>query len=898
MSPPAAAPRRLAQLALLLAAGLTSAAEPASFSPRLLEPLTARPIGPANMSGRVTAIAVVENKPATMFVAAASGGLWKTVNNGITWTPVFDEQPVASLGDVAVAPSNPDVVWVGTGESNARNSVSWGDGAYKSTDAGKTWKHVGLKETDYVGRIAIHPKNPDIVYVAAMGRFWGPNKERGIYKTLDGGKSWEQVKFLNEDTGFIDLVMDPADPETLYAAAYPVRRDAFSGGNPATMTGPEGGLYKSTDGGKSWNKLTNGLPDRPIGRCGLAVCRKDPRLVYAVVQTDRTAVRNVPGQAEGNSGKVETGGVFRSDDRGETWTKVNDLCPRPFYFGQIRVDPNNPQRVYVLGITLHVSTDGGKTFRADSAPGVHSDLHALWIDPADSRHLVSGSDGGLFLSYDRSAHWEHLKNLPISQFYGVAVDMRQPYRVYGGLQDNGTWGGPSRTYNREGITICDWFRVYGADGFQCQVDPTDADTVYAEWQYGRLLRLNVRTGEENDIQPKAAKGEPAYRFNWNAPVLLSPHNPRTLFFAGNHVFRSVDRGAVWEVISPDLTRGKPGPSPHTGHTITALAQSPLKAGILYAGTDDGRIHVTRDGGSSWKDVSDSVPLTLPSHPAGGEGKPGKPSPPADGGEGKVRGTADSWVTRIEASHFAEGTAYLALDRHRHEDRAPYVFRTEDYGATWKPLANNLPAGGPVHVIREDPRNRDLLYVGTEFGLFVSLDRGASWLPLRNGLPTVPVHDLVIHPRDRELVVGTHGRGIYVIDVAPLQELTAKVRAEPAHLFDVKPALVFHFRGARGMGVGKNYIAPNPPYGAAIYYYLKDKAMEDVRVTVSDPLGNPVAILQGPGEAGLHQVQWNLLGRASIVPPRAATSVPPGDYVVRVKIGDQVLAKKVRVEAEE
>jgi photosystem II stability/assembly factor-like uncharacterized protein len=857
-------------LAVLLLVRPVPAAESVTLTPALLGPLTARSIGPANMGGRVTGVAVVESKPSTMYVATASGGLWKTVNRGTTWTPVFDEQPVASIGDVAVASSDPNVVWVGTGEANARNSVSWGDGVYQSTDAGKTWKNVGLKETSHIGRVVIHPKNPNVVYVAALGRIWGPSRERGVYKTVGGGKTWEQVKFLDEDTGFVDLVMDPADPETLFAAAYQVRRDAFSGVNPATMTGPASGIYKTTDGGQTWERLTEGLPDRPLGRCGLAIYRKDPRILFAIVQTDRTSLRTVSGQPAGDSGKVETGGVFRSADGGATWAKVNDLCPRPFYFGQIRIDPNDPQRVYVLGIALHVSTDGGKTFYADAAPGVHSDLHALWINPADSRHLIAGSDGGMFFSYDRGARWEHLKTLPIGQFYGVAVDVRRPYRVFGGLQDNGIWGGPSRTTNREGITVADWFRVYEADGFRCQVDPTDPDLLYAEWQYGRLMRFNVRSGQETDVQPKPGKGEQAYRFNWNAPVLLSPHNPRIVFFGGNHVFRSIDRGDTWERLSPDLTHGQPGTSANTGHTLTALTQSPLQANVLYAGSDDGRLHVSRDGGAAWQDVSARVPGVPP----------------------------ERWITSLEASHFDAGTAYLALDRHRHKDRAPYVFRTEDHGKTWKPLANNLPPTGPVHVIREDPRNRDLLYVGTEFGLFASIDRGESWVPIRNGLPTVAVHDLVVHPRDRELVIGTHGRSIYVLDVAALQEMNRQMLGEAAHLFDVKPATVFRYRGSHGLGTGKNYLAPNPPYGAAIYYYLKEAVEAGVRVSIADATGTPVAELSGPGTPGLHRVQWNLVGFPSLTPPRPAKEVGPGDYAVRLKVGGKVLARKVRVEAEE
>ncbi len=451
------------------------AAQPVSLEAKLLDGLTARSIGPANMGGRIVAVAVVENRPATMYLATASGGLWKTVNNGTTWSPVFDHENTVSLGDVALAPSNPDIVWVGTGEANPRNSVSWGDGVYKSTDGGKTWKNMGLRDTHHIGRIVIHPKNPDIVYVAALGHLWGPNKDRGVFKTVDGGKTWELVQFVSESTGFIDLAMDPSDPDTLYAAAYRVRRDGFSGGNPAVQYGANAGLYKTSDAGKSWIKLTEGLPKGPYGRCGIAICRKDPSILYAVIQTEKSRLlRNAEwGQAAKTNAQPETGGVFRSLDKGQTWVKLNDLCPRPFYFGQIRVDPSDDHCIYVLGVALHVSRDGGKTFGNKGAPGVHGDHHALWIDPRDSQHLVLGNDGGIYFSYDRGTHWEHLQNLPIGQFYSVAVDMRKPYRVYGGLQDNGTWGGSSATRNLEGITSADWFRLMTGDGFQCQVDPAD-----------------------------------------------------------------------------------------------------------------------------------------------------------------------------------------------------------------------------------------------------------------------------------------------------------------------------------------------------------------------------------------------------------------------------------------
>jgi photosystem II stability/assembly factor-like uncharacterized protein len=831
---------------------------------QFLEPLAPRPLGPANMSGRVTAVAVVESRPKVMYVAAASGGVWKTVNNGASWAPVFDGQPVASIGDVAVAPSDPDVVWVGTGEANPRNSVSWGDGVYKSADGGKTWQNMGLRESAHVGRIVIHPKNPDIVYVAALGRCWGPNKERGIYKTADGGKTWDRVLYVNEDTGGVELAMDPSDPDMLYAAMWRVRRDAFSGGNPAVQFHSDSGLYKTADAGKTWDKLTKGLPDRPLGRIGVSISRKDPRVVYAVVPTDRTTIRTSPGQPPETSDKAETGGLFRSADRGATWIKLNDVCPRPFYYGQVRVDPNDDQRVYVLGVSLFASADGGKTFRNDAGGGAHSDAHALWIDPADPEHLVLGTDGGVYLSYDRGAKWEHVKNLPISQFYGIAADTRKPYRVYGGLQDNGTWAGPSRTRHSDGITLADWTRVLGADGFQCQADPADADTVYAETQYGGLRRLNVRTGGESDVEPPALEKPAAHRFNWNTPLLLSPHDPRVVYYGGEMLFKSTNRGDRWEAISPDLTRGKPGPSEDRGHTITTVAESPARPGVLWAGTDDGRVHVSRNGGGDWSDVGGKIPGVPP----------------------------DRWVTRVECSPFAEGTAYVSIDRHRNDDRAPYLFQTDDFGATWKSIASNLPDGGPVHVVRADPRNRDLLFAGTEFGLFVSIDGGAVWAPVK-ALPTVPVFDLAVQARDRELVIATHGRGLYVMDVGPLEQLGAKTLAEPLHLFDVKPATTFKYRGGRGLDPTRDFAAPNPPYGATVYYYLKEKAAEPVQVVVTDGQKAVTAELTGGSEPGLHAVQWDLRTAAA-----SKGDAAPGEYSVRVTAGGQTATKKVRVETEE
>jgi photosystem II stability/assembly factor-like uncharacterized protein len=855
----------------LVAAWMTAAvsvpacAQPFEVPASFLSALQPRPIGPANMGGRITGIAVVESRPVIMYVATASGGLWKTVNNGITWAPIFDQQKTGILGDVAVAPSNPAVVYVGTGEANPRNSVSWGNGVYRSTDAGKTWQSLGLAETHHIGRIVVHPTNPDVAWVAALGHLWGPNKERGIYKTTDGGRSWEQVKFIDADTGFIDLAIDPGQPDTLYAAAYRVRRDAFSGPNPVAQFSPTAGLYKTTDGGKTWDRLTRGLPSRPLGRCGIAVSRKNPRTLYAVVQTDLTDIRTVPGQAAKTGDDATTGGVFRSTDRGETWTKLNDLCPRPFYFGQVRIDPADESRVYVLGIRLHVSTDSGQTFHDRGAPEVHADVHALWIDPADPEHLVAGTDGGVYFSHDRGANWEHVNNLPIGQFYHVAVDMRTPYRIYGGLQDNGTWGGPSRTYSREGITRTDWFKVFGADGFGCQVDPLDGDQLYVQGQYGMLRRISLRSGTETDIRPRPLnQTDPEFRFNWNAPLVISAHRGRGIYYGGNHVFRSTNRGDAWKAISPDLTGGKPGPNEYRGSTLTTLSESPLKAGVLFTGTDDGHVSVTVNGGQDWFDVGARI----------------------------AELDKERWVTRVECSPWAESTAYAAIDRHRNDDQKPYLFKTEDFGNKWKPLASNLPAGEPVHMVLADKTRRDLLYVGTETGLFVSINEGASWQRVP-GLPPVPVHDLVVHPREQELVIATHGRSVWILDVAPLQQLTTAILAVPLHVFDIKPALLFQYREEHGLTAGKNYLAPNPDFGACIWYHLRDRVLPGTLI-VRDAQGTLLVQLPLHSDPGLHRLCWNLRRGVKDDSPL----VSPGTYTAELRVGDQVVRKTFRVQTDD
>lgn len=841
--------------------------------------LKPRSIGPANMSGRIVEVAVYDKEPRFMYVASASGGLWKTTNHGTTFKPVFERETTIALGAVAVHQANPDLVWVGTGEGNPRNSVSWGDGIYRSADGGKTWLHVGLKETHHIGRIVLHPKDPAIAYVAALGHLWAPNLQRGLFKTTDAGKTWSHVLALGDSTGCVDLAMDPEDPDLLYASAYHVRRDAFAGGNPAVQTGAGAGLYKTTDGGKSWTQMKTGLPDRPFGRCGLSVYRKNPNVVFAVVQTDKTSV--VTQGQEPNNKKLgpEAGGIFRSDDKGKTWSYVNSLCPRPFYYGQIRVDPGDDTRIYVLGIAFHVSSDGGKTFTdTNAAKGTHADYHALWIDPRDSGHLVLGCDGGLNYSFDRGQTWEHLKNLPVSQFYAIGVDMRKPYRVYGGLQDNGTWGGPSATRDSAGITIAEWVNILGFDGYYCQIDPDDGDTVYCEGQYAILRRINVRTGAVYDIKPSlAVKGTPSnvvpdpgkhpgFRFNWSSPILLSPHNGKTVWFGGNHLFRSDHRGDSWAIVSPDLTHGKPGPSAYNGHTITTIAESPLKAGLVYAGTDDGMVWRSGDGGKTWHDLSAAVP--------------GLP--------------LDRWITRVECSHFAEGVVYLSVDRHRNDDFGPYLFRSTDQGKTWSTLAAGLPQHGPVHVIRADPLNRDLLYAGTEYGLFISLDGGKSWQQ-QTLLPPVPVHDLVVHPRDAELVIATHGRGISIMDVKPLQEMGAKEFNKAAHLFSIRSATAYRQRTLHTLGI-KTYSGENPPYGAGIYLYLREVPRDEPLVIITDSAGKKITEFKAAKTAGLQRLSWRLA-------PAGGTqgifrAVPPGTYTATIRTGEWVLARTFNVEVDD
>ena len=830
-----------------------------------------RNIGPANMGGRINDFAVVESDPNIVFIATASAGVWRTTNNGVTWESVFDDQPVSSIGDIAVAPSDPSIVWVGSGESNNRQSSSWGNGVYKSTDGGDSWTHVGLDDTLHIGRLLIHPTDPEVVYVAATGHLWGPNPERGVYKTNDGGLTWTNTLFIDEDTGITDLAMDPVSPGTLYAAAYQRRRTAFgfNGG------GLGSGIYKTTDGGSTWLRLTNDLPEGVTGRIGLDIYRADPRIVYAIVQhTD--------------------GGVFRSEDRGQSWTRMSDTNPRPMYYSQIRIDPSNDQRIWAAGARMAYSQDGGKTFVNDWIQTIHGDFHALWINPADSDHMMTGSDGGMHYSYDRGRTWDFVNTMALGQFYEIGYDMEMPYNVYGGLQDNGSWGGPVRTLYQRGITNEDWFRVGGGDGFYTQVDPNDTATLYLESQNGNVSRLNLETTERKAIRPEPDDESERYRFDWNSPILISPHNSQTIYYGGNRLFKSTDRGDTWSR-TDDLTKSQDRDempimgvevtdetlSRHDGISsfgqIISISESPRLEGLLYVGMDDGNLQVSQDGAASWQEVSGVIP-DLP--------------------EG-------TYVSRVQASSHADARVYATMDGHRNDDYSVYVYASEDYGDSWESIASNLPDGHTMNVIREHPRNENLLVLGGEFGAYITINRGAEWHQIKGAVPTVPVDDIAIHPRDNDLILGTHGRSIWVLDdMTPLEQLTEDVLASGLHSFDVRDAVAYRLSNHKGNTGHKMFIAPNPPEGALIHYYLNDDITDEdtVEITIHGDADETIRTLHGSGATGLNRVNWDLRHEPPLPPtgqggfggPPAGPRALPGTYSVRITAGDSQSTTTVTV----
>jgi photosystem II stability/assembly factor-like uncharacterized protein len=1101
---------------------------PGSLPDGWAKALSWRCIGPATMGGRITALSVFEADPSTYWVATASGGLLKTTNNGITFEHQFDKEATVSVGDVCVAPSNKDIVWVGTGENNPRNSVSFGDGVYKSIDGGKTWKNMGLKPTFQIGKIIVHPKNPDIVYVGALGRLYGTNPDRGVFKTTDGGKTWSKVLFVDDKTGVIDMRMHPTDHETLIVATWERKRDEFDGFfgtppvpdayGPIVTHAPGSALYKTSDGGKTFKKLSKGLPTVKLGRIGLDWSRKNPNTVYAIIDTEKAGTgtppttiylgvqgedakngakltditagspaeksglkagdiithldgkavtgfdnlfeqlrprkvgekvkfivergkdkvtiemtlatrgddaagggrrggpggagsagggRGGPGggrgagggqggamppitpgffasQSEGKmrvvrvmseaaqkaginegdiitaidgkpvenfretlqalattkkvgdkikvtldregkkvdidvaleefggggggpmrtnpsrpysstlggqrenvqeqQGKegVQTGGIYKSTDAGESWTRINSLNPRPMYFSQVRVDPSDEKYLYVCGVSFYYSEDGGKTFRSGRDRGVHSDHHALWIDPRDGRHMIIGTDGGTYQTYDRGVQWDHLNHMALGQFYHVCVDNRRLWNAYGGLQDNGSWGGPGRTLRGTGPCNEDWMSIQGGDGFVCRVDPNDPDLVYAESQGGNIVRRHLKTGERASIRPRPqggfGSGTNPWRFNWNTPFILSNHNPSIFYCGAQVVFRSVKRGDDLRIISPELTLTKKG-------SMTAISESPRNQDVIWAGTDDGGLWVTRDGGIKWVNVLDNVK------------KAGLPGP--------------IWVSTLEASKYAEGRCYVCFDGHRSNNDNPLLYVTEDFGTTWKPIHSNLPWGS-TRCLREDIRNENVLYTGTEFAVFASTNRGACWTKINNNLPTVAVHELAQHAITGDMVAATHGRSLWVVDVTPIRQTTETVMKAKSHLFAPVSAVRWRQEPSRAMfrGAERRYFGQNPADGAPLYYALSQPA-KTIELKVVDITGKLVRKIEAKNEPGLHAVVWNLsrgstTQSASPSPGGRALAgmgfgfgqqAAPGVYRVVLTVDGQELSQSLTVEAD-
>jgi len=836
----------------------------------------ARSIGPAMMGGRVAAIAFDPTNPWTYYVGLGTGGIMKTTDNGQAFKAIFEKEAVAAIGAIAVAPSDSGVIWAGTGEANDRNSSSWGDGVYRSTDAGKTWTNVGLKASKAIARIAVHPTDPKTAWVAAAGDLWIPGGERGCYKTTDAGASWKLVLGAaapyGDRVGCGDLALDPSNPNVLYAVLYARRRFPwkFVSGADATDGKDLGGIWKTTDGGASWKKLTDGLPPR-TQRIGLAIWAKDPKVVYAVVQSD----------AEGTSGlediESKAGGVFRSDDGGAHWARMSQLAPRPFYFSQIRVDPANDKLIYVLGFMLHVSGDGGKTWREDRFKGVHADNHDLAIDPRWPKRLLLGTDGGLYQSVTGGGGWEFQNRFAGGEFYRINVDQSVPYRICGGLQDNTNWVGPSATWSKDGILNEDWTQIGGGDGSFCAFDATDSNLVYAESQQGFIFRFDLRTGQAKRLKPEPAEGSPPYRYHWNSPLVQSRHDKSVLYYGGDRVFRLTNRGEVWRPISGDLSTGELtkmttlGSGAETYGVIYTLAESPLKAGLLWAGTDDGKLWKTENDGGAWTDLTGSLPA------------------PAKG----------LWISRIEASAYDPLVAYVAIDGHRTGNYHPHLYRTGDGGKTWQSVAGNLPDGGPVKVVREDPKNPNLLFAGTEFALWASLDRGGRWAKLGR-LPTVAIDDILIQPRDLDLLAATHGRSIYVLDdIRPLEELTPEVQTKDAHLFTIRPAigrpLLPGWKESAGTAV---YRGENPQEGALISWYLRRYTGDSVKVAIAAADGRPVANFSRPGVAGIGRVAWDLRLTKDLLNEYGGQDkerfVPAGEYTVTLTFGTLKETQKLRV----
>jgi len=832
---------RLAAAFLFLAEFIFSIgqASPQALDQSLLKSFRYRSIGPTRQSGRFVDFAVPLQEPYTFYAATGSGGLWKTKNNGISFEPIFDHENVFSIGAIAVAPSDPNVLWVGTGEANNSRSTYWGDGVYRSQDAGKTWSNMGLKDSHHIGRIVIHPTNPNIVYVAALGHLYSENEERGLYQTADGGKTWRKslaVVAQGRSIGVVDVAMDPADPNVLYAASYDRLRRPWT----YMIGGPGSGIFKTTDGGSTWKKLGGGLPTGILGRIGIAVYAKNGKILYASIEN-----ANKPGMTEeerwqeilaGKSSRgMIDGEVYRSDDAGETWRKVSpekqSIGGAPgYYYGRIIIDPNDPDVVHVLSARSWGTRDGGKTWQSRPL-NFGGDDHALWIDPNDSNHMLLGYDHGMGVTYDGGKNWFHPDNLPLAQFYAIGLDLSSPYRIAGGLQDNGSVLGPSTKRGGGPIQLEDWETVGGGDGMYNVFDQKTNRYLYNESQFGPLQRIDLLTGERKSIAYQNKRRD--LRWNWCAPILVSPHDSDVIYHGANLLVKSSYRGEAWEEISPDLTTndasklatGKGGDGNIQYCTITTIDESPLEPGVIWVGTDDGNVWLTRDGGKNWTKLND-----------------------------RIAGNPGYWVSRVAASPNRPGTAYVSYTGYREDDFRPFLFKTADYGQTWSSIAATLP-NEPVNVVREDWKNPNLLFVGTEFAVYVSIDGGTNWSRMKGNMPTQPVHDLQIHPRENDLVVATHGRGIFITDITPLRELSASVLAKDLHLFSIE-SKVRWVGGRTPHSASLNYAGPSEPNGIVIYYYLRSKLKEPLKLTVfkGEMAINEIAAVNEPG---LHSVLWNM-----------------------------------------
>jgi photosystem II stability/assembly factor-like uncharacterized protein len=891
----------IALSAVILASDLGAQA----LTPDVLKAFVFRNIGPTRQSGRFVDFAVPELETTTLYAATGSGGLWKSVNNGITWESIFDNQAVISIGDIAVAPSNSNIVWVGTGEATTSRSTYWGDGVYKSTDGGKTWTNMGLKESHHIGRIIVDPKNPDIVYVAALGHLYSENPERGLFKTVDGGKTWAKsldVKIGDRAIGACDVVMDPRNSKVLYAASYDKERKPWT----FNLGGPGSGIYKTIDAGATWTKLTNGLPGGMLGRIGIDVAPLNPDVVYANIEN-----ANKPGMSDEerlkelragkSSAKMIGEEVYRSDDAGKTWRKVSPdgqaIGGGPgYYYMQIRVDPNDVNHVYVLSVGVTHSTDGGKTWASPFRFG--GDNHALWIDPKNSNHILLGYDHGMGITYDGGRNWYHPDELPLAQLYQVGFDMQYPYNVYGGLQDNGSLRGPSSKRGGAPIVFEDWQGVGGGDGMYNVVDPVTNRYLYNESQFGSISRTDLYTGESKGIGYR----DQTLRYNWLAPILVSPHDPNVVYHAANKLLKSVSRGDSWVEASPDLTTndasrmptGKGGDGNIQYCTITSIDESPIVRGLMWVGTDDGNVWVTKnlDDIKSWTQLNENI-----------KGNPGY------------------WVSHVVASKHQPGTAYVSYTGFRHDDFRPFLFKTTDFGQTWTSIAGNLP-NKAVNVVIEDPKNPNLLFAGVDFGLYVSIDGGTTWTEMK-GMPTQPVYDLAIHPRENDLIVATHGRGFFITDITPLQELDSQVLGQDFYLFEVEPKVKWVTR-IGPESASTNFRAPSEPNGIVINYYQKAPAAGEVTIQILQG-SRIVAETKGTNISGLNQVMWNMGitpttlaqqpgggrggGRGGAGGPGGGRrgglaaaitsfggSVPanPGEYTVVVRAGGKTFIKKARI----